>query len=409
MQMNFKKVMLKTLAIFMVVISVCGCEKEEVFTGIATDGLEDQLSILLTNANATYDSKINTGKRNFFPRSTADGGIAYVQSNDWCSGFFPGCLWQMAIMTGDSMWKAEAMKYTQLVDREKWNGGTHDMGFKIMCCFGQGIRLLENRDEYNAVIVQAAKTLSTRFNENVGCTKSWDWNSNIWRFPVIIDNMMNMELLFKATEISGDSSFYYMAVSHANTTLQNHFRSDNSSYHVVDYNPTSGKVIRKFTFQGDSDESAWARGQAWGLYGFTMMYRETHDEKYLQQAEKIAAFIFDNPNLPDDKIAIWDFNYDYTSGEPRDVSAAAVMASALVELSEYAPSAEKNYRGLAREILDTLMVSYTSPKGSHYGYLLDHSVGFKHNNSEVDVPIIYADYYFLEALNRYNKLIKFNN
>lgn len=402
--MNFKQNFLSVVAILLLGFGMQNCTNEEEFTGIATDGLAEQFSILLNNTNLTYDAKITSGKRNFFPRSINDNGIAYVESGDWCSGFFPGCLWQMAAMTDDSMWKAEALKYTNLMEREKNNGSSHDVGFKIMCSYGQAVKMVDDPTEFNAVIVQAAKTLSKRFNPNVGCIRSWDWNSNIWRYPVIIDNMMNLELLFKATQISGDSTYYNIAVSHANTTLRNHFRSDNSSYHVVDYNPSTGNVIKKFTFQGDSDESAWARGQAWGLYGFTMMYRETHNDIYLQQAEKIASFIFDNQVLPQDKITMWDFNYNETSGEPRDVSAAAVMASALVELSDFNSSQAQNYRQLAREILDTLMISYVSPHGSHYGYLLNHSVGFKHNNSEVDVPIIYADYYFLEALNRYNRL-----
>ncbi|MFA9390777.1 MAG: glycoside hydrolase family 88 protein [Prolixibacteraceae bacterium] len=405
MRIKMTGMFLKVVVLLFVGAGLHNCTEAEVVKGIAADGLSEQFSILLSNANASYDSKITRGKRNFFPRSMDGNGIAYVESGDWCSGFFPGCLWQMAMMTNDSMWKAEALKYTRLMEREKNNGSSHDVGFKIMCSFGQAVKMLDDPTEFNAIIVQAAKTLSKRFNPNVGCIRSWDWNSDKWKYPVIIDNMMNLELLFKATQICGDSTYFNIAVSHANTTLRNHFRSENSSYHVVDYNPSTGNVISKFTHQGDSNESAWARGQAWGLYGYTMMYRETHNIIYLQQAEKIAAFIFDNGSLPLDKIVMWDFNYDESSGEPRDVSAAAVIASALVDLSDFAPSNEENYRQLARQILDTLISSYATQQGGSFGYLLKHSVGFKHNNSEVDVPIIYADYYFLEALNRYNNLI----
>ena len=385
---------------FMGFSMLVACTKREL-TGFKPEVPESQLLILLQNANLTYDSNIQNDQNDFFPRSlNPEGGISYVASPDWCSGFFPGNLWQMAKLTGNEKWKNEAFKYTLLMEREKWNGRTHDMGFKIMCSFGNALEQTNNPD-LEKVIIQAANTLITRFNEKVGCLKSWDHNPTLWSFPVIIDNMMNLELLFKATELTGDSSYYHIAVSHANTTLQNHFRIDNSSYHVVDFNPETGEVIAKFTHQGDSDESAWSRGQAWGMYGYVLMYRETKDKMYLEQAQKITRYIFDHPNLPQDKIPMWDFNYDEFSGEPRDVSAAAIIASALFELANYVPEKQNHHRELAIDMLKVMMEKYASAPGENFGYLLSHSVGFRHRDHEVDVPLIYADYYFLEALNRY--------
>jgi hypothetical protein len=274
------------------------------------------------------------------------------------------------------------------------------MGFKMYCSYGTGYRVTSD-PAYKEVLIQSAKTLSTRFNPVVGCIRSWDHHKEQWGFPVIIDNMMNLELLFAATRFSGDSSFYKIAVSHANTTMANHFRSDYSSYHVVDYDTATGKVVKKNTHQGYADESAWSRGQAWGLYGYTMCYRETGDPVYLQQAEHIAAFILHHPNLPKDKVPYWDFNAPDIPNEPRDASAAAVMASALYELSRYS-SHKKEYLTVANTILQSLTANYRSAIGGNKGFLLLHSTGSKPSNSEVDVPLNYADYYYLEALLRSN-------
>jgi uncharacterized protein YyaL (SSP411 family) len=218
--------------------------------------------------------------------------------------------------------------------------------------------------------------------------------------------MMNLELLFAATRLSGDSSFYHIAVAHANSTLENHFRSDYSSYHVVDYDTVNpGRIIKKTTHQGLADESAWARGQAWALYGFTLCYRATRNKVYLQQAGHIADYILTHPNLPKDLIPYWDFNAPAIPDEPRDVSAAAIIASALYELSQYS-SNKKYYIAKADTILANITSTYRSPIGLNKGFLLLHSTGSKPGNSEIDVPLIYADYYYLEALLRSKKIKK---
>ena len=296
----------------------------------------------------------------------------------------------------------KARSFTARIENEKMNATSHDIGFKVYCSYGNGYRLTKE-PAYRDVIIQSAKTLSKRFNPIIGSIRSWDHNADKWAYPVIIDNMMNLELLFEATKLSGDSSFYKIAVSHANTTMKNHFRRDNSSFHVVNYDSLTGKVIKKTTHQGFSNESAWARGQAWGLYGFTMCYRETKNKAYLNQAEKIANFLMKNPNLPKDLIPYWDFNAPGIPNEPRDASAAAVMASAFYELSLYSTQG-KYYRTVADKITASLTTGYRSPIGENKGFLLIHSTGSKPMNSEVDVPLNYADYYYLEALLRSKKL-----
>ncbi|MFL5738791.1 MAG: alpha-L-fucosidase [Flavisolibacter sp.] len=337
------------------------------------------------------------------PRTLDSGQLKLVSSRDWTSGFFPGELWFLYAATGKEQWKKEAGKFTANMEREKTNGGTHDMGFKIYCSFGTGYRLTHD-PHYRDVIIQSARTLSTRFNPVTGVIKSWD--NRKWENPVIIDNMMNLELLFEATRLSGDSSFYKIAVSHAKTTMKNHYRSDYSSYHVVDYDSTTGRVIARVTHQGYSDESAWARGQAWGLYGFTMCYRETKDRAFLQQAEHIADFLLNHPNLPRDMVPYWDFNAPNIPNEPRDASAAAIMASALYELSNYSTKG-KTYRQKADQILQNLTRYYRSPLGENKGFILLHSTGSKPSNSEVDVPIDYGDYYYLEAVLRKTGVLRY--
>ena len=369
---------------------------------------EKQTTVMLNEinkANAASNTKTanNKGGELFAPRTlTTDGNLSLIRAKDWTSGFFPGELWFLYEFTGKNEWKEQAKAFTTKIENEKMNATTHDIGFKIYCSYGNGYRLTKD-PVYRDVIIQSAKTLSKRFNPKIGCIRSWDHSTEKWAYPVIIDNMMNLELLFEATRFSGDSSFYKIAFSHAMTTMKNHFRSDYSSFHVVDYDSLTGKVIKKTTHQGFSNESAWARGQAWGLYGFTMCYRETKNKAFLTQAEKIANFILKNPTLPKDLVPYWDFNAPGIPNEPRDASAAVVMASAFYELSLYSTQG-KYYRTVADKIMAGLTTNYRSAPGENKGFLLLHSTGSKPANSEVDVPLNYADYYYLEALLRSKKL-----
>lgn len=333
------------------------------------------------------------------------GSLHLVVSRDWTSGFFPGELWYMYEYTQDDFWRKKAHKQTVLLEREKQNGGTHDMGFKMYCSYGNAYRLTGDT-YYKDVLLESAYTLTTRYKKAVGVIRSWDHNREKWECPVIIDNMMNLELLFWAFKTSGDSVFYDVAVNHARTTMKNHFRDDYSSYHVVDYDTITGSVVHKHTHQGYSHESAWSRGQAWGLYGYTLCYRETGLPEFLEQAGHIANYIFSHSNLPDDLIPYWDFNAPGIPDEPRDVSAATITASALYELSQYDPIKKQDYLNKANKIMENLTNQYWATAEKDRGFLLLHSTGSKMSDSEVDVPIVYADYYYLEALLRKAKLEK---
>lgn len=345
-------------------------------------------------------SERQAAKNPVVPRTlNADGSLRLSSARDWTSGFFPGELWFMYEYTRDTSWLMQARRYTACIESEKFNGKTHDMGFKIYCSFGNGYRLTHD-EAYRDVMLQAAATLATRFSPDVGAIRSWDHNTDKWQYPVIIDNMMNLELLFWAAGASGDSIYYKIAVSHADKTLANHFRPDASVCHVVDYDPETGAVAHRHTHHGYAHESTWARGEAWALYGYTMCYRETGEERYLKQAQRIADFIFAHPRLPEDLVPYWDYDAPGIPDEPRDVSAAAVTASALYELAEYDVGAGELHRSRADRILSALMGSYRARAGEARGFLLLHSTGSKPHDSEVDVPLVYADYYFLEALLR---------
>jgi uncharacterized protein YyaL (SSP411 family) len=321
----------------------------------------------------------------------------------WCSGFYPGTLLYLYEATGNKALLDEANRMLSLLAPEQYNTETHDIGFMMYCSFGNANRLAPN-DRYRQILINSAKSLATRFNPTVGCIKSHNRGPN--DFVVIIDNMMNLELLFNATHLTGDSSYYRIAVAHANTTLKNHFRKDFSSYHGINYNPETGSIRHFQAGQGYSEHSAWARGQAWALYGYTLMYRETHEKKYLTQAQAIARLLLDHPNMPDDMVPYWDYNAPDIPNALRDASSAAIMSSALLELSGYVARTEsKSYYKAAEKMLVSLSKApYRSVRGQNGGFILDHSVGNIPAKKEVDAPLTYADYYYIEALLRYKNL-----
>ncbi len=339
------------------------------------------------------------------PRTFVDGKVVTVRTKDWTSGFIAGSLWYLYEFSKDPKWLAAAQDYTVRLDSIKDYRGSHDLGFMLGCSYGHGYRLTKNPD-YQKVLLQGAASLSTRFNPTVGQIRSWDHGS--WNFPVIIDNMMNLEFLMSAARESGESRFKEISISHADNTLKNHFRPDSSSFHVVDYDPTTGEVLAKKTHQGAADDSAWARGQAWALYGYTMMFRETKNAIYLEQAVKIGNFILNHPRLPADKVPYWDFDAPGIPAAPRDASAGAIMSSAFLELSGMTKGEQSAaFLNLARQQLTSLSSpAYLAKPGENGGFILLHSVGHLPKNSEVDVPLNYADYYFIEALIRYQNLSK---
>lgn len=336
-----------------------------------------------------------------FPRSLMPK-FRCIDAKDWTSGFFPGSLWLAYHLTGDEKLRSEAEKYTARLEGIQYYKGTHDLGFMVFCSFGN--QQAAERDAHSAeVIVEASNSLISRCDPRIGLIRSWDFGE--WNYPVIIDNMMNLEMLFWASKHTGDPKYRDVACRHADITLRNHFRDDASSYHVVSYND-DGTVESQGTFQGYSDSSAWARGQAWGLYGYTMCYRETGDRKYLDHARRIAAFIMNHPATPADRIPYWDYNAPDIPDAPRDASAAAVMSSALFELSTLVPEGEgKPYYDYAETLLVNLSSDdYLAAKGTNGGFVLMHSVGHLPADSEIDTPLNYADYYYLEAVSRYLKL-----
>lgn len=354
-----------------------------------------------------------TGKN--YPRTMNDKGeLVTTGMYDWTPGFFPGSLWYLYELTGDTLWRAKAETWTNSLEPLKTFTGHHDLGFMMYCSYGNAYRLAP-KPEYKDILIQSAESLITRFDERTKVIKSWNsgrnWDGVEWYYPVIVDNMMNLEMLFAASKLSGDKRFYDIAVTHANTTIKSHIREDYSTYHVVDFDTITGAIANKATAQGFSDNSTWSRGQAWIVYGFTMMYRETKDEAYLKVAKETADFFINH--LPEDYIPVWDFNVGeegYTPGKNsyavhfqeklKDASAGAIVCSALFELADLAK--EPRYSVYAMNMLESLASpQYRAPLGENADFLIMHCVGSIPHKSEIDKPLTYADYYFLEALLRY--------
>lgn len=339
------------------------------------------------------------------PRSikAGDKDWRFVDYKDWTSGFWPGTLWYLFEATKDSNFRKLAHKFSmELEPLSKEKAYDHDLGFQIFCSFGNGYRITKN-PLYKKIILATADTLATLYNSKVGTILSWPREvTTFGAHNTIIDNMINLELLFWASKNGGNKKLYKMAETHALTTMKNHFREDNSSYHVVLYDSVTGKKIKGITHQGYSDNSMWARGQSWAIYGFTMCYRETKNPVFLSFAQKVADVYL--RKLPKDLIPYWDFNAPDISNAPKDVSAACVTASALLELCTFVKDSAKAklYKAKALKILQVLSTSYYQSREKNSAFLL-HSTGHKPKNSEVDVSINYADYYFIEALLRLKK------
>ena len=322
----------------------------------------------------------------------------------WTSGFYPGILWYAYDVTGNDRWKEEAIKRTEVFEDYKNIIEHHDIGFMMYPAYGNGYNI-GGEKEYKDILLTSAESLSTRFNPNVGTIKSWSnkmhprWKQHI----TIIDNMLNLELLFWAAKHGGDQKFYDIAVSHAETTMKNHFRDDYTSWHVIEYDSITGKVLNRNTKQGYSDDSRWSRGQAWGVYGYTMVYKETKDKKFLDFAQKITDKYLSL--LPEDMVPCWDFDVQSDPKEEKDASAAAVVASALLDLSTFVEKKEdqERYYNAAIKMLKSLGSKNYSAVGKADSFLL-HSTGAKSLGHEIDVALIYADYYYIEALSRLKKL-----
>lgn len=376
-------------------------------------------AVFLSTAVQQYSTLLDSANIQMkYPRSSKNGYLTYVSIEEWTGGFWPGSLWYMFELTKDQKWKDAAIKWTETLEPNQFNTKHHDIGFMMYNSYGNAYRLTQN-EKYKAILVQSAKSLYKRYNAKVGAIKSWNDKPSLdgkdtMRYPVIIDNMMNLELLFFASKITGDTMYKHIAIKHAEKTMQNHLRSDFSSYHVIDYDTITGKAIHKETNQGFAHNSTWTRGQAWGVYGFTMAYRETGDVRFLNTAMRMADFFVNHKNLPADGIPNWDFNVNEVgfippvtaqavklTFTPKDASAAAILASALFELGNYAGQKKIFYKSLANKIVSSLSSdAYLAKPGTNNGFLLIHCTGNANRLSEVDKPIMYGDYYFLEALLR---------
>ena len=374
-------------------------QSEEPMSQVIERGLQRAASQSLLMANSLKD------KKDLLPRTYENGQLKTIRYDHWVSGFFPGVLWMLYENSGDEQFRTYAELFTDRVEPAKKLTNTHDLGFMLYCSFGQGYRLTGNR-HYLDVISEGTQSLLTRWNPKLGVIRSWDFGKQ-WQYPVIIDNMMNLEMLCFMTHQSSDPRYQKIAETHAKTTMKNHFRKDMSTFHVVSYDTITGKPHAKNTAQGYADGSAWARGQAWGLYGYTMMYRETGKSLYLKQARKIATFLMNHPRLPADKVPYWDYDAPDIPNAKRDASAAAIMASALIELSQLDRSKmAPQWLALAEKQLRTLSSpAYLAEEGEQGGFILKHGLGHMPEKNEIDVPLTYGDYYYVEALLRLKKLL----
>ncbi len=359
-----------------------------------------QLTVMAQATRKALREPDNARRRRVSPRTETDGKLSLVHPHDWCSGFFPGSLWQMYEWTRDRQWRAEAVSFTWPIEEAKVYRGTHDLGFMIFDSFGRAMDLT-GEESFRDVVLQTARTLITRYKPSVGCIRSWDFNADVWQCPVIIDNMLNLELLFRATQLTGDSTYHRIAVSHANTTMKNHFRDDFSTFHVVDYDTITGEVRMRCTSQGEADDSWWSRGQAWAIYGYAMCYRFTRDEAYLRQSQAVADWWMKLDAMPDDLIPYWDMRSRDIPNTSRDAAAATIIASGLYELAHHLGEEQgQTYRAYADRIVQSLYDHYRAEPGTHNGFVLLHSTGHHPDNYEVDAPLSYTDYFWLEALHR---------
>ena len=357
---------------------------------------------------------------NMMPRNILKGQTRWncrkAKAQEWCSGFWAGILWMdYGCMQGAGSKEKEAGRkeirkaaegYTQAMTfLEKEPVFDHDLGFLVINSFLKGYEQTGN-DEYKRIALVAADSLATIFNAKVGTIASWPRHIKTYGgHNTIMDNMMNLELLFWAAENGGSPLLKDIAISHATTTMRNHFRPDGSCYHVAVYDTLTGDFIRGVTHQGYADHSMWARGQSWAIYGYTMVYRYTHDPIFLSFAQKVTDIYLKRlRETSDDMVPLWDMDDPRGIEAPKDASAACIVASALLELSQYLDGWRgKTYRDAAEKMLTDLSTEKYQSRDRNVAFLM-HSTGHHPAGSEIDASIIYADYYYIEALSRLKAL-----
>ena len=383
-------------------VSVTTIDEDDTALDLAVEFAVQQMTRSISELSTSQHARATRG---------SDGTWTSTGASSWTSGFFAGTQWLLYELTGDASWRTRAEAQTAALAGQELNGADHDIGFRIMTSFGQGYRLTGSAS-YRERILTAARTFAGLYNSRIGMTRSFlprTLGANLAcrdpvsaRFPVIMDNMINLELFFRAAAEGGDPEFHEMAVSHALRTMEHHLRPDGSHFHFVDFDTATAAVRFKGTHQGYCDDTTWARGQSWAVYGFTMAYRYTQDSRFLDAARQAADYFIDH--LPADRIPYWDFELPSTgAGTPKEASAAAAAAAGLLELAGYVPDADR-YRNAAVEILEALASPTYLADGTPHRSILLHSNANVNTGSEVDVGHIYADYYFLEAILRYREM-----
>lgn len=371
---------------------------ERVTSKISIDEILDQ------NVSKTKETLGTLSEINNFPRNIPNGKTAweFVDVKDWCSGFWPGVLWYAYEYSGDEYIKQEAERFTQPIKTIAYSPAQdHDIGFMVYCSYGNAYRLTGN-EEYKKILLSAADTLATLYNPNVGSIHSWPMKEQ-YPHNTIIDNMMNLELLFWAAKNGGNKRLYDIANSHAKVTMKYIVRPDNAVYHLGEFDDKTGAFIKGHAHQGYADESMWARGQSWGIYGFAISYRETGNKEFLETSIRLADHFLER--LPEDGIPFWDFDDPKIPNAPKDASAAAVAACGMLELYNLVNNEKlKDKYLMAATKFVNILSSEKYLSGDKNQAILLHSTGHHPKNSEIDVPIIYADYYYMEALLRLKKI-----
>jgi len=326
-------------------------------------------------------------------------------SKDWTSGFYPGTLWYAYELSGKEEFKKWAQEWTRGIEKEKFNTGTHDLGFRFNCTFGNGLRLAPQDTasaRYREIMLTAAATADSRFSPVAGqYPSSWDKKPLPNSIPAVVDVMMNLELLMWAAENGGDPKIKERCITHANTAFRDFVRKDGGTFHVVRYDKNTGKILNKGQLQGDTDSTTWTRGHAWMVYGFTVMYRYTKNPEYLKNAMSLADYFL--AHLPENRIANWDFQSEILLP---DASASAIVTSALFEMQGYVAdkNKRKQYLSEAKNMLRHLCLPPAFSEGKGTNCLLLHSTQYYRNSDNNDVPAIFADYYFMESILRYKQL-----
>jgi len=380
------------LSFFVIMIDSCNNENNK----YETFDVNEMLDYCAGKTKATMN---NLEIDDLYPRNIEKNKKNWEtkEIRNWTSGFWPGLLWFAYEFNKDDSFKVQAERFTAPIKLiANTSAKNHDIGFMIYCSFGNGYRLTGS-EEYKKILLSAADTLATLFNPNVGSILSWPKKVNVFKHNTIVDNMMNLELLYWASKNGGSKKLFNIAQSHAEVTIKNLVREDGSLFHVGSFDPETGEFLKGITHQGHSDSSMWARGQAWGIYGVTISARETGRKDFLETSIKITNHFLSR--LPKDGIPYWDFDDPNIPKSPKDASAAAIAACGILELVNLIDGKDQkeHYINSAVKIIKILSSDKYLSKDVNQAFLL-HSTGHHPKDSEIDVPIIYADYYYFEAL-----------